>query len=172
MSQVIFFVGAPGVGKTTLIRQFIEPDSYFVMKPKWTVGSSLVAAGHYTGGAFDGADTVPYNGVKDALAYWGQKFRGVPRTVFDGDRFSHGGVVDFFDGLKVEMVCIQLFAEADVLVERRAGRGSHQNATWMKGRLTKAINFAAAFAARKSLIQIGAEGPPEEVFNLVKVALG
>lgn len=170
MNGVYFFVGAPGVGKTTLIRELLDPPScYFVMKPKWTVGPKVVAAGHYTGGPFDGADTVPYNGVNEALAFWEHQLSKHPLTIFDGDRFSHSGVVEFFAALRVPMRCIELVASDEVLAARRAARGSKQNASWMKGRATKSANFADLF---EDNLRIAADKTPARLAKDLIASLG
>lgn len=142
---VLFVVGPPGVGKTTLIRRFIEPGSAFIGAPKWTVGERVCAAGHYTGAKFDGADTVPYNGVLTALAFWEQRLVDRALTIFDGDRFSYAGVRAFFRERDVPQLCVHLDAPPGVLTARRAARGSNQNETWIKGRASKASKFAADF---------------------------
>jgi hypothetical protein len=141
----LFVVGPPGVGKTTLIRRFVEPGSALISAPKWTIGARVCAAGHYTGAKFDGADTVPYNGVMTALAFWEERLQDRALTIFDGDRFSYAGVRAFFRERNVPQLCIHLDAPANVLVARRAARGSNQNETWIKGRASKASKFAADF---------------------------
>lgn len=146
---VLWVVGEPGVGKTTLTRLFLEPNSRLLAKPKWTIGGSIVAAGHYTGGAFDGADTVPYNGAKAALECWSELLRPtVFLTLFDGDRFSNANTRAFFDtyGKSHRQRCILLSAPAEVALARRVARGTTQNPTWVLGRTTKSRNFFETFA--------------------------
>jgi len=162
--MIVFLVGAPGVGKTTLARQLIGPDAYLVPKPKWTVGK-IVAAGHYNGGTFDGADTVPYNGVEDCLRFWEQQLEGKD-TLFDGDRFSHEKVVKWAREKTLLVKCIYLHALPDTLAARRKQRGSNQNETWLKGRMTKAANFQNLFASR-DIVRVHADVSPEEIYKRV-----
>lgn len=168
---VAYVVGAPGVGKTTLIRRLIEPGSVLISAPKWTVGARVCAAGHYSGGKFDGADTVPYNGVMTALAFWEQRLLDRPLTVFDGDRFSYAGVRAFFRERGVLEVCVHLDAPPEVHAARRAARGSAQNETWIKGRVSKASAFASTFLGNR-VKRIDATKPPEAVLEDVRAFLG
>lgn len=150
MSKVLFVVGPPGAGKTMFVRTLLEPDSFFTVKPKWTLGpeKKVCAAGHYTGTTFDGADTVPYNGVADALGYWERNLlqhNKYKLTIFDGDRFSNGPAVETIKKAGVQLFCLHLSASEEILAQRRRDRGSNQNSTWVKGRVTKALNFAREF---------------------------
>lgn len=173
--QVVFFVGPPGVGKTSLVRKFLgsNDNCYFTVKPKWTVtvDDKIVAAGHYVGGTFDGADTVPYNGVNQALQFWDLTFRSkASMTMFDGDRFSHAGVLTFFRERGSRVACVYLKASDETLSERRAERGSKQNATWMKGRASKAKNFSTLFS-KDELFEFDAGVAPSQLYAAVKAAL-
>jgi hypothetical protein len=144
MNMILYVVGAPGCGKTTLVRRLLEADNYFNVRPKWTIGNGqkVCAAGHYTGGTFDGADTVPYNGFQLALDFWKANLINFELTIFDGDRFSDKRTIEFFQSQPVHQRVIHCIASAQLLAERRQERGSTQNPSWMKGRETKSERFA------------------------------
>jgi len=150
----LFVLGAPGVGKTSLVRSILgmpERTPALIERPaKWTVKSGpdigpiqdICAAGWYSGETFDGGDTVAYNGVKASLDFWEAKL--LPRmrlTIFDGDRFSNGPAFDRISRV-ASVAGLLLRAAPSVLEHRRLKRGSDQDPTWIKGRVTKAENFA------------------------------
>lgn len=137
--SVVFVVGEPGVGKTTAVRSLIERGSKH-SNPKWTIGESRCFAGHYTGGKFDGADTVPYNGVQKALQFWETYLMKKRLTVLDGDRFSNEKVLKWFQA-RTSVSTVLLHCDEKVAQERRVKRGSAQNESWVRGRKTKSERF-------------------------------
>ena len=160
MRRILWIVGPPGVGKTTFVRTLLDADGYLVQKPKWTVGENVCAAGHYTGGAFDGADTVPYNGAAACLDFWEKQLSTKRVTIFDGDRFSNRKVIDWARaqaplagqvGEPVELRVLLMTAPKEILDARRAARGSKQAPSWMAGRETKAFRFAEMFQEKERL---------------------
>lgn len=146
--RVLFVLGPPGVGKTTLVRGLMDFDTLLAKdvtltpKLKWTVTPNVLAAGHYTGDTFDGADTVGYNMANATLDYWHENFFDKPLTILDGDRFSHAKVVEKLRAWGREPEGLLLEADGRWLAQRRAARGSKQNEIWVRGRTTKARNFA------------------------------
>jgi hypothetical protein len=147
----LWVVGPPAAGKTTIVREligFLEAPPVLVERPKWSLayGGCVVAAGHYTGETFDGADQVGYNQTRETLEYWRDRLRPVAAlTVFDGDRFSHAGAVDFMRPL-VDAVRVMYVDECeDLLRIRREERQWDPDPTWLKGRVTKARKFAELF---------------------------
>lgn len=91
--DILYVLGAPGVGKTTLVRSILATTSATLRftdppAPKFTIAfdgtwRSIVAAGYYKGETFDGADTVPYSGATKAIEYWAAN-QNRPDSVVDG----------------------------------------------------------------------------------------
>jgi ABC-type dipeptide/oligopeptide/nickel transport system ATPase component len=158
---ILWIVGEPGVGKTTLARGLLGkvPAEVRIPKPKWSISGGIAAAGHYVGGTFDGADTVPYNGVEDALVFW-REFIKSPLTLLDGDRFSNAKVVEFLAAHN--KLCLLLSAPEDVVAARRAARGSDQNPSWVRGRKTKSRRFFEMFP-EQDRFELAAGSSPTEL---------
>jgi hypothetical protein len=149
-----WIVGPPAAGKTTQARLELGPLDLveLIAKPKWTIarGGRVVAAGHYTGATFDGADMVPYSGARAALEYWRDNLaHNAELTIFDGDRFSHRAAVEFVRRFVDRVEVVYCGATDDVLAERRAARCWSPSLAWLKGRETKAKRFLGLFHQHK-----------------------
>jgi GTPase SAR1 family protein len=173
----VFVVGPPGAGKTTIVRGLLArcfPSPVLHASPKWTLAPDLFhdhgvcLAGHYTGATFDGADTVPYNGVAAALDYWRDKLLEHYRvTIFDGDRFSHASALATVRKHAHAKV-FHVDADAETLTKYRAARGSNQATAWMKGRETKALKFAREFKL-SDLEAVDQSVPLEESIDALQI---
>jgi len=156
--QVIWIVGEPGVGKTTHARRLLSeygPVTNTVTNPKWTeFGLDAAAVGHWTGGTFDGGDTVPIGQIKPALLYYAEHYSRRPLVIFDGDKFANlNAVRSVAENTSARLVCVHLIGE-EAAAGGRELRGSKQNIAWVKGRRTKARNFAAAFDQYGTVMEI------------------
>jgi AAA domain-containing protein len=172
---VVWIIGAPGAGKTTLVRKLLSPYRLaHIIKPKWTVAMNpknalerpFVAAGHYTGKTFDGADTIAYNGAFAAYQYWLEKLSSADVTLLDGDRFSSTNALHWWQSCGARTRCIYLQASDELLDDRCLQRGSKQNAAWRKGRATKAARHTLHFQTNHRQI-IDASWPLEAQVSAV-----
>ena len=163
-SLVIFVVGAPASGKTTMVKRFLDPfDTYLTPAPKWTVSGRVCAAGHYGQGTFDGADTIPFNGAIPALEFWHSHNSFASSITFlDGDRMSNTSCLSYIKERNYRSVCVYLNL-SEKIRNLRASKRSKQNASWVKGRITKARRFFENFGDDK--VEICSEKSVKEIYN-------
>lgn len=159
---VLWIVGEPGVGKTTVARALLEsygPKLTELRSPKFTrfgppMIDTVAAAGWWRGMPFDGADTLGISEIKSALAYWRDQLTELPLAVFDGDKLASASAVECVRAAGARMVCFLLADELGASA-RRLQRGTHQNSIWVKGRRTKARNFYESFPGKRFECEYG-----------------
>ena len=176
MSCVMFVIGSPGVGKTTALTGLLDPfGMMLIQRPKWTLSRDVALVGHYGSGGFDGGDTIAYNGAAAALDYWFAHIytdSSIQLSVLDGDRFSTGNCWQRIIGQvpRDQIKCVYLTCQDVELDKRRASRNNKQNASWMKGRGTKAFNFSRHFD-QDQLVEIDTTNlDSHEVTRLIRAA--
>lgn len=183
----LWIVGEPGLGKTTIARALLAHPVALHPSPKWTLTGwdpdnrsareplAVVAAGHYTGEPYDGADQVPYSGAAPALEFWREvlAYRSA-LTIFDGDRFSHAAAVEFVSRLGIDALCVHLATTDEYLGHtRRVMRGGRlPSPSWLKGRVTKSSRFASTFDRDGRLIELPAAWSSAELVQAVRTKLG
>lgn len=148
MSDLVYLVGPPGVGKSTVMslltrdctvqHQATKPFAYDVLlTPEAT---RAVRLGAIRPDGFSGTDALSMN-VQPKVLNWFLSSPPFTLVLGEGDRL---GNVKFVEGVlgmgwNVHLIC--LAATAQELAYRRRARGSNQNPGWMRGRQTKVDNL-------------------------------
>lgn len=136
VKRLFYLIGQPGSGKTSVF------DVLFGQLPSFKTDQPFIHTQYENGvqlgakrQAFGGTDVLPMN-VQPKVEEW-LKYTLVTNVVAEGDRLAND---KFFEsaslaGWEVTVAC--LLCDEATIVERRHGRGSNQNPSWLKGRATK-----------------------------------
>lgn len=144
---VYYLIGYPGSGKTTLMNTMLNP--YFrecLYKPvKHTVYPELSAMElgwrNLQHALFMGTDTLPFDAQPKVIEWLQHEPYAI---VFgEGDRLGNRKFRDclLLQGIDFRLIYLEISAE--LALYRRRQRGTYQDATWVKGRMTKVNNLAA-----------------------------
>ena len=168
MSDLLYFIGAPGVGKSALVRYLVrglvavercarahypdltkgpgERDTFWLEYPE----AGVVEFGRETsasGGRGRGTDR--YDKCIHQWFYTWWRKNQFPKVLGEGDRLGYGVFFDEARALGYRVELVHLVAPEEVCEERRRERGTAQNPSWVKGRVTKARRLAEAEGARE-----------------------
>jgi hypothetical protein len=150
--KIVYYIGCPGVGKTTRMREIIaefrkvEQDEFvkegLVTYHKFAK-QKVIVLGRYDDGTFAGTDTWS-KGV-------GPKFREWLTAALEmysdwviygeGERLSNQPNMDAMFNEKIGMKLVCLEVSEKELERRRAARNNTQNESWMKGMRTRIANL-------------------------------
>lgn len=147
--RLVYLIGDPGVGKTTLMRGLIDRLATTTSLREHPLAHEVLWQGGTLVGAHLGRPRDWFGGT-DALAMsiqpvaegWlaGHPF---PLVLGEGDRLGNG---KFFQAMRtagVDLQVVHAHCPADVAEARRLERGSRYHDGWLAGRLTKVTRLAA-----------------------------
>jgi hypothetical protein len=166
--RVIGLCGAPGMGKTTIIREVIAKlnidrlFSHGTLIGQTDAADRVVVLGKYAGGVFDGTDTLSMAVINDAEDYI-RRLCAFAITVhehdhttiiFEGDRLWCPRWIEFLMGLGIECHFFYVVAPNDVWQKRlrvRALQGNCHTVSFIQSRVTKYRNLLSKYPVFKTI---------------------
>ena len=174
MRNIICVIGEPGVGKTTLFRNFMNFYSWIDKEPvklvntKYCEELDLHIIGKYEDGeVFAGTDRLSMAVMPEAMKF----VEGTSSNVmFEGDRLTSTKFFDFLMDLpETNVSIIVLTVPQDILNERYEQRGSDQSEKFLKGRKTKINNIRGNFDYMDNIEVFENKDPTEMYIILNKI---
>ncbi len=151
--KAVALIGEPGVGKSTLMRNFIKAlGKGHVMKFRklrfiMFNGPSIIVLGEYfSGKQFEGTDTLSNVVIEDAILFLrslnkkGKMFH----VVFEGDRLNNRTFLDFLSSA-YELSIIKLVCDPMALESRITKRGTNQTMAFRNRIKTKIGNLTKEY---------------------------
>jgi GTPase SAR1 family protein len=137
-----YLIGEPGVGKSTLMEELTRDLPYEEAEKPFPIrryDCGVVELGKRRE-SFSGTDAYAMN-VQPMVEQWLEGVR--PRMVMaEGDRLANGKFFQRLVDLGYDLTVYHLYGPEQAEI-RRSERGSHQDPTWLKGRVSKVekLNF-------------------------------
>lgn len=181
--RMLYLIGQPGAGKTTLLTTALSDLGAKTMNEplKHTIyltgsGAFKVMTGIQLGiarEAFGGTDTLPMNVQPRAVEWLTSRSFPYSYVVAEGDRLGNG---TFWSALRSsgnevrwQVDVLYLYTPDEIAAMRRQQRGSKQNETWVRGRVTKVQNLAADYCTLKPGTILDGTLPMEALVKLLRM---
>ena len=164
--RMIYIVGYPGSGKTTVMEKAVEGLGFSLEdKPfKHTVYENAAVQLGYARETYGGTDGLSLN-VQPKVAEWLTEC-GAALVIAEGDRLAN---TKFFEkvqkiGWNLQVVHLKV---SEITAYRRAWkRGSQFDGKWMRGRITKVNNLVSKWG--ESILTLDGNEPVEELAMVIK----
>jgi hypothetical protein len=165
---LVYLFGAPASGKSTLMAELTKACERSPV-PGSVPHELLFREGRPVGvelgkrrDSFSGTDALSLSIHPKAVSWVGT--RPYVLILGEGARLATAGFLGAAEAAGYRVFPVYLDASEEVLAERRAQRGSQQDASWAKGAGTRALNLAQRLGA----MGISTEFPAEEVAARVR----
>lgn len=160
MKHLIYLIGVPGCGKTTLFSELTQQWAYYVADAPFAhtrYENGIIELGKKRT-TFGGTDTLSMS-VQPKVLQW--LLQDKPDIVIgEGDRLANA---KFFTGVRKLGYSLRVYflnTPSYLVDERRAERGSNQNPTWLRGRETKVQNLVTTWVHPNRILD-GQKQPKE-----------
>lgn len=165
MRDMMYLIGQPGAGKTTLMRAvFLDTPATVVRTPfPMTLYPGGVELGE-SRAQFGGTDALRMD-IQPVVAEW-LYTTPAGNIVAEGDRLSNDRffVACVLAGWRLSVVYLRCADE--IAAQRRGMRGSSQNAAWVKGRTTKVSRLAEKWVSAEWVLD--ASLPMDDLANILR----
>lgn len=143
--RLVYLVGEPGVGKSTLARALMGEDVVQHDRPIAHLVSTcgLVEIG-VRREAFSGTDGLSMS-VHARAHGWMATFP-YPVVLAEGDRLACWSFLDGCAAMGWDVHLVHVVCSPNTIAQRLLERGTPQNGTWIKGRRSKVRNLVARWA--------------------------
>lgn len=134
--RFVLICGAPGVGKSSLVRSLLGSHRYDA-GTRWSIGARYAAVGEYKGAALDGPDGLPLSPA--LLEATLSRAPADKVCLLDGERYAASTML-------LDAAAILLQAPASALRIRRDKRGSApMSEDWYARRIARATREAGRY---------------------------
>lgn len=166
--DLVYLVGPPAAGKSTLMAALTsgcdktnreKPLPHQVLLNPMT-GRVLGAEMGRPRWDFPGTDTLAMNISPVAKQWISTVAQLYPLVLGEGDRLAFPAFIEAAINAGVSVTLVNLTTDPTVLDRRCGERGSAQNATWRKGRATKAARLALWAAPHCKVVEIDSGSAP------------
>jgi energy-coupling factor transporter ATP-binding protein EcfA2 len=151
MTEMLYLIGQPGSGKTTLIESLTEGELGAVVRKPFahTVYDRIgvVQLGAQRDGGFGGTDALGM-AVQPVVLNW-LPTCGYDYVLAEGDRLANDKFFNAVTDMGWNLCVAWIDLPDSVAVQRRAARGSNQNETWLKGRVTKVDKLSRKWGLKR-----------------------
>lgn len=161
--RLLYVIGVPGSGKTTLVRQLVLGRRRRVLSKPFAhtlYEDGLVQLGRDRLG-HGGTDALSMNVQPSAVA--ALQTRAWQRVLAEGDRLANTAFFEAARDAGYGVDVVHLKVPPELAAQRRTERGTDQSATWLAGRESKVRNLAERIALTPGMTLIPLDGtePPE-----------
>jgi ribose 1,5-bisphosphokinase PhnN len=140
LKRVVYIIGAPGAGKTTLMRETMAPYQTIQHAApfahiEYDHPTERVVQLGKDRGTFSGTDALSMS-VQPNVMKWLQ-YCDYETIMAEGDRLANDKFFDACESTLDGLVLVLVDTDPEVAAARRKMRGSKQDPAWLKGRITK-----------------------------------
>jgi len=143
--QFLYILGEPGIGKSALMAELTAhlaplPQASPMAHILWLEAGEpqFAELGARRANGFSGTDALPM-GIQPKAVEWMQQ-RPYRSILAEGDRLANDGFFTAVERAGYELTVV--YMHGTVAAERRRARGSRQNESWVRGRITKTQGLA------------------------------